>query len=106
MLRLIREITSHWPKPEEFTIEVNPGQVNKDILSRLRTAGVNRISIGAQSFNPDELNFLGRRHSVGDIGRAVKMARQAGFENIGLDLIFAIPDSTLNSWEIQFAFSD
>jgi oxygen-independent coproporphyrinogen-3 oxidase len=91
LLRLIREITSHWPKPEEFTIEVNPGQVNKGILSRLRTAGINRISIGAQSFNPDELTFLGRRHSVGDIGRAVETARQAGFENIGLDLIFAIP---------------
>ena len=79
------------PKPEEFTIEVNPGQVNKGILSRLRTAGVNRLSMGAQSFNESELVFLGRRHSVGDIGRAVEMARQAGFENIGLDLIFAIP---------------
>jgi oxygen-independent coproporphyrinogen-3 oxidase len=107
LLRLIQEITSHWPKPEEFTIEVNPGQVNKGILSRLRTAGVTRISIGAQSFNPDELTFLGRKHSVADIGRAVEMARQAGFENIGLDLIFAIPpstslragDSTLESWK-------
>ena len=99
LLRLIREITSHWPKPEEFTIEVNPGQVNKGIFSQLRTAGVTRISIGAQSFNPDELTFLGRRHSVGDIGRAVEMARQAGFENIGLDLIFAIPHSTLSSWK-------
>ncbi|MBE3142981.1 MAG: radical SAM protein, partial [Planctomycetes bacterium] len=73
LLRLIREITL-WhglqvrestakmavlpPKPEEFTIEVNPGQVSKDILSQLRTAGVTRISIGAQSFNPDELTFL------------------------------------------------
>ena len=99
LLRLIREITSHWPKPEEFTIEVNPGQVNKGIFSQLRTAGVTRISIGAQSFNPDELTFLGRRHSVGDTGRAVEMARQAGFENIGLDLIFAIPHSTLSSWK-------
>jgi oxygen-independent coproporphyrinogen III oxidase len=91
LLRLIQEIISHWPKPEEFTIEVNPGQVNKDILSRLHTAGVTRISIGAQSFNTDELTFLGRRHSAGDISRAIEMARQAGFENIGLDLIFAIP---------------
>jgi oxygen-independent coproporphyrinogen III oxidase len=98
-MRLIGEITSHWPKPKEFTIEVNPGQVSKDILSRLRTAGVTRISIGAQSFNPDELTFLGRRHSAGDIGRAVEMARQTGFENIGLDLIFAIPHSTLESWK-------
>jgi oxygen-independent coproporphyrinogen-3 oxidase len=111
LLRLIREITSWHGLPArentakmavlplEFTIEVNPGQVNKGILSRLHTAGVTRISIGAQSFNPDELTFLGRRHSVGDIGRAVEMARQAGFENIGLDLIFAIPNSTLDSWK-------
>ena len=99
LLRLIGEITGRWPKPEEFTIEVNPGQVNKDILSRLCTAGITRLSIGAQSFNPDELTFLGRRHSVGDIGRAVEMARQAGLENIGLDLIFAIPHSTLDSWK-------
>jgi oxygen-independent coproporphyrinogen-3 oxidase len=99
LLRLIGEIAGRWPKPEEFTIEVNPGQVNKDILSRLHTAGVTRLSIGAQSFNPDELTFLGRRHSAGDIGRAVEMARQTGFENIGLDLIFAISPSTLESWK-------
>jgi oxygen-independent coproporphyrinogen-3 oxidase len=99
LLGLIDEITSRWPKPEEFTIEVNPGQVNKDILSRLRAAGANRISIGAQSFNSGELTFLGRRHSAADIGRAVKSAKDAGFDNIGIDLIFAIPNSTLKSWK-------
>ncbi|MGA2677927.1 MAG: radical SAM family heme chaperone HemW [Sedimentisphaerales bacterium] len=99
LLRLIGEITSQWPKPEEFTIEVNPGQVNKDILSQLRTAGVTRISIGAQSFASEELTFLGRRHSVADIGRAVRSAKGVGFDNIGLDLIFAIPGSTLKSWK-------
>ena len=99
LLRLIDEITSRWPKPEEFTAEVNPGQVNKDILSQLHTAGVTRISIGAQSFNPDELTFLGRKHSVADIGRAVRSAKGSGFDNIGLDLIFAIPHSTLKSWK-------
>jgi len=114
LLRLISEITS-WhglqarestatmavlpPKPEEFTIEVNPGQVNKDVLSRLHDCGVNRLSIGAQSFNPAELTFLGRRHSVADISRAVGAAKEAGFENIGVDLIFAIPGSTLESWK-------
>jgi oxygen-independent coproporphyrinogen III oxidase len=82
------------PKAGEFTIEVNPGQVNQRILSQLRSAGVNRLSIGAQSFNDDELKFLGRRHSADDISRAVESAKQAGFENIGLDLIFAIPPST------------
>jgi oxygen-independent coproporphyrinogen-3 oxidase len=87
------------PKPDEFTIEVNPGQVSKDALGRLHDAGVTRISIGAQSFNSGELTFLGRRHSVADIGRAVEMAKEAGFENIGLDLIFAIPGSTLKTWK-------
>jgi oxygen-independent coproporphyrinogen-3 oxidase len=87
------------PKPGEFTIEVNPGQVNQQILSNLQKAGVNRLSIGAQSFNDDELKFLGRRHSADDISRAVKSAKQAGFKNIGLDLIFAIPQSTLVQWE-------
>jgi oxygen-independent coproporphyrinogen-3 oxidase len=82
------------PKAGEFTIEVNPGQVNQRLLSQLRKAGVNRLSIGAQSFNADELTFLGRRHSATDISRAVESAKQAGFENIGLDLIFAIPPST------------
>ena len=111
LLRLINDI----PKAEEFTIEVNPpnarwvnpGQVNKDVLSRLRDCGVNRLSIGAQSFNPAELTFLGRRHSVADIGRAVDAAKEAGFENISVDLIFAIPPSTslgtsgstLESWK-------
>ncbi|MGD0552131.1 MAG: radical SAM family heme chaperone HemW [Sedimentisphaerales bacterium] len=99
LLRLIGQITSRWPKPEEFTIEVNPGQVNKDILSQLRAAGVTRISIGAQSFASEELTFLGRKHSVADIGRAVRSAKGAGFDNIGLDLIFAIPRSTLKSWK-------
>jgi oxygen-independent coproporphyrinogen III oxidase len=77
----------------------NPGQVNRDIFILLNTSGVNRISIGAQSFNTDELKFLGRRHSTADISQAVRSAKKAGFDNIGLDLIFAIPDSTLNSWE-------
>jgi oxygen-independent coproporphyrinogen III oxidase len=99
LLMLIDKITSSFPKFVEFTIEANPGQVNKDLLTNLHSAGVNRLSIGAQSFNPDELKFLGRKHSVADIGRAVKAAKEADFDNIGLDLIFAIPDSTLDLWE-------
>jgi oxygen-independent coproporphyrinogen-3 oxidase len=68
-------------------------------LGRLHTAGISRLSIGAQSFNADELGFLGRLHSVDDIFRAVEAAKQAGFKNIGVDLIFAIPRSTLKSWK-------
>ncbi len=85
--------------PDEFTIEVNPGQVDKPLLSQLREIGINRLSIGAQSFNDDELAFLGRGHSADDINRAVESAKQAGFDNISVDLIFAIPGSTLGSWQ-------
>lgn len=99
LFRLVGEITSKFPNSQEFTVEINPLQVDKAILSQLRTAGVNRLSIGAQSFNADELAFLGRLHSVDDIFRAVEAAKQAGFGNIGLDLIFAIPGSSLESWK-------
>jgi oxygen-independent coproporphyrinogen III oxidase len=101
LLRLIREITSKWPKPDEFTVEINPRQIDNDILSLLYNCGVNRLSIGAQSFNDNELRFLGRRHSAADIKKAVQEAKKAGFTNIGLDMIFAIPDSTPESWEMS-----
>jgi oxygen-independent coproporphyrinogen-3 oxidase len=103
LLRLV----NYLPKAGEFTVEVNPGQVDKAILSQIHAAGVNRLSIGAQTLDNTELSFLGRRHSVEDIHRAVDAAKRAGFENIGLDLIFAIPPSTslgtggstLTSWK-------
>jgi oxygen-independent coproporphyrinogen-3 oxidase len=90
LLRLVEQC----PTAEEFTIEVNPGQISENILSQLHKTGVNRLSIGAQSFNQNELAFLGRGHSVNDIGRAVQAAGAAGFENMSLDLIFAVPPST------------
>jgi len=99
LLRLIGEIVKQCSRVEEFTIEVNPGQVDKISLRQLRQSGVNRLSIGGQSFNQNELKFLGRTHTVEDISRAVQMAKWAGFENISIDLIFAIPGSTLESWE-------
>ncbi|MBM4103950.1 MAG: radical SAM family heme chaperone HemW [Planctomycetes bacterium] len=83
----------------EFTIEVNPGQTNAELFKKLKTTGVNRISIGAQSFNDKELEFLGRIHNVADIVRCVEDARKAGFENISIDLIFAIPGQTTTDWK-------
>jgi len=99
LLRLVGEITRRYPAVEEFTIEVNPGQVEKKILGQLRRVGVNRLSIGAQSFTQNELKFLGRGHSVEHIGQAVREAKSAGFDNISLDLIFAIPGSTVQLWK-------
>ncbi|MEN6307409.1 MAG: radical SAM family heme chaperone HemW [Anaerohalosphaeraceae bacterium] len=83
----------------EVTIEVNPRQTDADFFHQIRRQGINRISIGAQSFNPEELTFLGRIHDVQDILQCVHDARTAGFDNIGLDLIFAIPGSTLSDWK-------
>ncbi|MCF7957109.1 MAG: coproporphyrinogen III oxidase family protein, partial [Phycisphaerae bacterium] len=82
----------------EFTVEVNPGQVDREMLKMLHDSGVNRLSIGGQSFNDDELKLLGRRHSSTDIYLAVQEARTAGFDNINVDLIFAIPGSNVELW--------
>ena len=98
LLKLIGYIKNRWSNIEEFTIECNPGQVNFQMLSSIRNLGVNRISIGAQSFNQAELEFLGRKHNSDDIFNAVSAAKQAGFDNISIDLIFAIPGTTIQSW--------
>jgi oxygen-independent coproporphyrinogen-3 oxidase len=99
LLGLVRRIAERWPQTEEFTVECNPGQVEAGLLAVLRRAGVNRLSFGAQSFQAAELELLGRAHTVEEIGRAVELARRAGFDNVGLDLIFAIPGSTLGDWQ-------
>ena len=101
LLRLVNKVKSCCFEIEEFTIEANPGQVESSTLLQLRKAGVNRLSIGAQSFRKEQLQFLGRKHSVEDIGRAVSLGQQSGFENISLDLIFAIPGSTLEFWQFS-----
>lgn len=82
----------------EVTAEANPGTVDAARFTALRTMGFNRISIGAQSFHDDELRALGRVHSSGDIGRAVEAARRAGFLNLSLDLMYALPGQTLERW--------
>jgi len=75
----------------EITLEANPGAVEAQRFADYRAAGVNRLSIGAQSFRAEQLAALGRVHGVEDIGRAVAVARAAGFENINLDLMYALP---------------
>lgn len=82
----------------EITLEANPGTVTLEMLQGLRSAGFNRVSFGAQSFHPDELQRMGRIHSTQEIYQSVEWARSAGFENLNLDLIFALPDQTLERW--------
>ena len=83
----------------EFTIEGNPDSITLEKLKLLHGLGVNRLSIGAQSFNDDELKTLGRIHNSKQILEAFENARNAGFKNISVDLIFGIPGQTLESWK-------
>lgn len=78
----------------EFSIEANPGTIDREKLSFLRQLGFNRLSLGAQSFSEKALKFLGRIHTVRDIYEGFTAARQAVFENINLDLISAFPGLT------------
>ena len=75
----------------EITLEANPGTVDEAHFAGYRAAGVNRLSIGVQSFNPAHLQSLGRIHSRDDALRAMRVARGAGFENVNLDLMFGLP---------------
>ena len=79
----------------EFTLECNPGTVTLEKLSAYRELGVNRLSFGVQSFNEDELQWLSRIHNADEARIAIKLARQAGFENVSLDLMFALPSQTI-----------
>jgi oxygen-independent coproporphyrinogen-3 oxidase len=82
----------------EITMETNPGTVNKEKLIAFRTAGINRISIGIQSLNNDELKFLTRIHNSETAVETVNAAKLAGFENISIDLIFNLPGQTKEKW--------
>jgi len=83
----------------EITIEANPGTVTAEKLAACLGAGVNRINLGVQSFQDDHLSFLGRIHSPEDAKRAIAEARQAGFRQIGIDLMFGLPGQSTDSWE-------
>jgi oxygen-independent coproporphyrinogen-3 oxidase len=83
----------------EITLEANPGTVNEARLLGFRIAGVNRLSFGVQSFQPELLAALGRRHSVDDSRAALAAARRAGFDNLSLDLIYAVPGQSLEACE-------
>ncbi len=82
----------------EITVEVNPGVVDQERFAGYKNVGVNRINIGAQSFQETNLEFLGRIHSEEDVIPALKWARKAGFDNMGLDLIYGVPGQTKKSW--------
>ncbi|HEY5704431.1 MAG TPA: radical SAM family heme chaperone HemW [Terrimicrobiaceae bacterium] len=83
---------------QEFTVEMNPATVSLEKAAVLRDLGVNRVSMGVQSWDPGLLATLGRVHSVRQARRSYEILREAGFENINLDLIFGIPGQTREQW--------
>ena len=83
----------------EMTIETNPGTVDGRKLAAFRSLGINRISIGVQSFHEDDLRFLTRIHSSGQAKACVLDARAVGFDNVSLDLMFSLPHQTRQRWK-------
>ena len=96
LVKAVRRIFS-LPKDAEFTVEANPATVTYSTLKRLRRLGVNRLSIGLQSAHENELKALGRIHTRQDFARTFRMAREARFDNINVDLMFGIPGQTVES---------
>ena len=82
----------------EVTIEVNPGTVDLLKLGAYKKTGINRLSIGVQSFNDNDLRFLGRIHNAKQAREAITSARAAGYDNISIDLISALPGQTIENW--------
>ena len=87
----------------EITLEANPGTLTADKLEAYRRAGVNRLSIGVQSFDADLLRNLGRIHTPGQAVDAVRMAADAGFENLSIDLMYALPGQSMAQWSETLA---
>jgi oxygen-independent coproporphyrinogen-3 oxidase len=82
----------------EITVETNPADLHQSSLELMCEIGISRINIGVQAFDEKTLNFLGRRHSVKQAISAVEASRKAGFHNIGLDLIYGVPEQDIASW--------
>jgi len=101
LLRILETVLEAHPPIDgcEITSEANPGTVDAAKFKDMRAAGFNRISLGAQSFAEDDLVTLGRVHKAGEIERAVESARTAGFDNLNLDLMFALPNQSRHGWE-------
>lgn len=101
--RLLRACTqlSARRRAAEFTVEANPATVAPSVAEVLVESGVNRVSIGAQSFHPAELHVLERTHDPGQIASTIGTCREYGIRRFNLDLIFGIPGQTLATWEVS-----
>jgi len=97
---LLHLINTHYPLAEnpEITLEANPDTLSLDYLQALHKMGVNRLSIGIQSFFDEDLKYLGRKHNANHARQCLDWAKQAGFENISIDLIYGLPTSNADQW--------
>jgi oxygen-independent coproporphyrinogen-3 oxidase len=101
MLRLIAGLRRLFDLSQvgEWTVEANPATASLEYLQMLRGSGVDRISLGAQSFDRSDLASLERHHDPDDVPRSIGLARQAGFDRLNVDLMYAVPNQTLESWQ-------
>ena len=83
----------------EYTVEFNPGDATEEYIRGLKDIGVNRLSMGVQSFQDELLQLIGRRHNAQQAIEAVQMAQEAGFDNLSIDLIYALPGQTMEQWK-------
>ncbi|WP_026563525.1 radical SAM family heme chaperone HemW [Bacillus sp. UNC41MFS5] len=109
LYQFCESINRNLPKHEtiEFTFEANPGDLTAGKLEILKEAGVNRISLGVQTFNEELLQKIGRVHKAKDVYQTIDNAKSLGFENISIDLIFSLPSQTLSDFKetLKEAFS-
>ncbi len=96
--RLLRALAAHAVSGVEFTVEANPATVTDEKAAALVAAGVNRVSIGAQSFDPGALRVLDRIHHPPQVAETLQLCRRAGLSNLNLDLIFGVPGQSLAGW--------
>lgn len=94
--------TFHFARNVEATIEVNPDSIDEEKIARYREAGINRVSVGVQSFHDAELKQLGRTHTADDAERAIGQLRGGGFNNISIDLLAGLPGQNLPRWRERF----
>lgn len=106
-LGILKIIKDHFHQAEgvEFTIEANPNSVTMQSLSLWKSLGVNRLSLGVQSFSDDVLHELGRLHTGSQAVDAFLLSRNAGFRNISIDLIYGVPGQTWGKWEETIALA-
>lgn len=95
LMRMVRRYFPDRSDKMEFTVEANPGTTDPDKLAALAAGGVNRLSFGAQTFNDELLKQIGRMHDADAVERSLQWAREAGFGNLSIDLMFGLPNQTL-----------